>query len=150
MALPNIKVYLIISGLLIVLFLIVTFVPFGKRGTNNQQPSTIFPTPTLFEVNQSPITNPPAGGQIPTIKPADFTGAKDEELPSETAKISLQKQDLRNKVPLNLSTFSIDFDYSEDKFVVTLKEPKDQVRSEFENWRTSNYPSLSTNQFNFK
>jgi len=147
---PNIKIYLMISGALIILFLIVTFVPFGKRGANNQQPITIFPTPTLFEVNQPPITNPPDGGPSPTIKPADFTGVKEEEMSPETAKISLQKQDLRSKLPLNLSTFSIGFDYAEDKFVVTLKDPKDQSRTEFENWRKANYAALVITQFNFR
>ena len=148
---PNIKIYLAVSGVLIVLFLIVTFIPFGKKPTNNQPPGTNnFPTPTSIEIIPSPVTNPPTGGQTPTIEPADFTGVKEEELPPETAKISLQKQDLRSKLPLNLSTFSIDFDYSEDKFVITLKDPKDQARQEFENWRKANYSALVITQFNFK
>lgn len=148
---PNIKIYLAVSGILIVLFLIVTFVPFGKKPINNQPPTiNNFPTPTLVEVNRPPVTNPLTTSLSPTIEPADFTGVKEEELPQEIKNISLQKQDLRSKLPLNLSTFSIDFDYAEDKFVVTLNDPKDQARTEFENWRKANYPALVTSQFNFK
>ncbi len=141
---PNIKVYLAISGVILVLFLIVTFIPLGKKSTTNQEQNN-FPTPTTVEINQSQDNE-----QTPTIEPVDFTGVAELEVPQETVNLSLQKQDLRSKVPLDLSTFTVDFDYNEDKFVVTLNDPKDQARSEFENWRNTNYPSLGNNQFNFR
>jgi len=138
---PNIKIYLMISGALIVLFLIVTFVPFGKKSTDQEQQIN-FPTPTSVEIDKSAVA--------PTIEPGDFTGVAEEELPAEATNLSLQKQDLRGRLPLELSTFTIDFDYSEDRFVVTLIEPKDQARVEFENWRSANYPALNISQFNFR
>ncbi|MBI5127420.1 hypothetical protein HZA76_03105 [Candidatus Roizmanbacteria bacterium] len=141
---PNIKVYLAISGIIIILFLIITFVPFGKKPTINQEENN-FPTPTTVETTQ-----PQDNGLMPTVEPVDFTGVAEQEIPEETVNLSLQKQDLRGRIPLDLSTFSVDFDYGEDKFVVTLKDPKDQARSEFENWRSTNYPSLGNNQFNFR
>ncbi|MCL4363980.1 hypothetical protein M1328_01950 [Patescibacteria group bacterium] len=142
---PNIKVYIAVSGVLIVLFLIVTFIPFGKKSVNNQ--STNFPTPTLVQINQS---NQNQNIPTPTIAPADFTGVAPVTIPPAIMNLSRQKQDLRGKVPLQLATFSVDFDYGEDKFVVTLKDPKDQAKQDFENWRSTNYPDLGSSEFNFR
>lgn len=143
----NIKVYLAISFALIFLFILILVLPFSKKSTNYQLPTTNqYPTPTLVELNdQSAIDN-----QQLTIPASDFTGVAEEELPPAVLDASLQKKDLRQKTPLNLSTFTIDFDYSEDKFVVTLLDPKDQAKKEFESWRTSNYPGLDANQFLLK
>jgi hypothetical protein len=142
----NVKVYLAISGALIILFILVLVIPFTKRSvTNNQQSTNNFPTPTSVETNQPSVTNP-----TPITVPADFTGVAEEQLPKEIIDLAAQKKDLRQKVPLNLSAFTIDFDYGEDKFIVNLNEPKDQSQKEFENWRTSNYPALNTDQFLLK
>ncbi|MDO9028040.1 MAG: hypothetical protein Q7U68_04175, partial [Candidatus Roizmanbacteria bacterium] len=118
-----------------------------KKSTNYQLPTTNqYPTPTLVELNdQSAIDN-----QQLTIPASDFTGVAEEELPPAVLDASLQKKDLRQKTPFNLSTFTIDFDYNEDKFVVTLKDPKDQAQKEFEGWRTANYPGLGVEQFILK
>ncbi len=142
---PNMKVYLAISGVLIVLFLVVTFIPFGKKSTDDQ-PQNNFPTPTTIEANPTSGVN----NQVPTVAPADFTGVSEQEMPQEAANISLQKQDLRSKVPLDTGLFQIDFDYGEDKFIVTLAEPKAENRQQFGQWLKENYPSLDNNQFNFK
>ncbi len=143
----NIKVYLGISFALIVLFILILIIPLSKKTTNNNlQPTiSIIPTPTSVEINPLTINNP-----SPTSVPADFTGVAEEELPPQVLDTSLQKKDLRQKVPLDLSTFVIDFDYGEDKFIVTLKDPKDQAQREFEGWRVANYPGLSIEQFLLK
>jgi len=148
----NIKVYLGISFALIILFILILVIPFSNKKISPQKtttPSLNQPFPTSVEINptnQPQITN----DQSPHTISADFTGVAEEELPKQIIDLAAQKKDLRQKTPLSLSTFTIDFDYGEDKFVVTLKDPKDQARREFENWKTSNYPGLGSEQFNFR
>lgn len=143
----NIKVYLGISFALIVLFILILVLPFSKKISPQKTttPSSNQPFPTSVEINQSPDTN----NQLPdnNTVPADFTGVAEEELPPAVLDASLQKKDLRQKIPLDLSTFAIDFDYSEDKFVVTLKDLKEETKKEFESWRMANYPGLGVEQF---
>jgi len=148
----NIKVYLAISGALIVLLILVLIIPFTKKGPtqNNNSNSTnqqVFPT--SIEINPSPSNN----NQSPdanNVVPADFTGVAEEEVPEQIIDLAAQKKDLRQKVPLDFSTFAIDFDYSEDKFIVTLKDPKDTAQKEFESWKVANYPNLGADQFLLK
>jgi len=147
----NIKIYLAISGALIFLFILMIIIPFAKKNPtqNNKNISTNQPFPTSIEANPTPANTEGTSASSITIK-AGFTGVIDEEIPSQIVDLSAQKRDLQSKTPLDLTTFSIDFDYSEDKFSVTLKDPKDQARREFESWRSTNYSGLSINQFNFK
>ena len=143
----NIKVYLAISGALIVLLILIIVIPFTKQKpvTNLQQPINNL-IPTTVETNQSPDTNTPT----PATRKAGFAGALDEPVPQNIIDLSNQKRDLQSKVPLNLSTFSIDFDYGEDKFIVSLKDPRDTAQKEFESWRGANYPALGSEQFTFR
>lgn len=148
----NIKIYLGISFALIILFILILVIPFSNKKILPQKtttPSLNQPFPTSVETNptnQPQITNDQS---LHTIS-ADFTGVAEEELPKQVIDLTAQKKDLRKKTPLSLSTFIIDFDYSEDKFIITLKDPKDQARKEFESWRTTNYPGLGVEQFNFR
>ncbi len=148
----NVKVYLAISGALIVLLILIIIIPFSKKqpvsSPNPQQQATNL-IPTSVETNPS-ASSGQANNPSPMIVKADFTGVVEEELPPQVLDTSLQKKDLRQKVPLDLSTFSIDFDYGEDKFIVSLKDPKDQAKQEFETWRTNNYPGLGSEQFLLK
>ena len=148
----NIKVYLAISGALIVLFVLVLIIPFSSKKTtkNNLQPTT-FPNafPTTVSTGSSTYPLQPTPYNLTPI-PADFTGALDEKIPQPIIDFAAQKKDLRDKTPLTLSTFTIDFDYNTDKFLVTLKDPKDQAQKEFESWRSTNYPMLGTEQFLLK
>ena len=138
----NIKVYLGISFALIVLFILILVIPFSKKISPQKTttPSSDQPFPTSVETDSTDSTDS-------TSIPADFTGVAEEELPPAVLDASLQKKDLRQKTPLDLSTFTIDFDYSEDKFIVTLKDPKNQAQREFESWRAANYPGLGSEQF---
>lgn len=142
---PNLKLYIGISaGLLLILIFIIIF-PFGKKQTpSNLQPTIGFPTPTSVKVNF------PTENQKMTITPADFTGVAEVTIPQPTIDAANLKRSLRQKMPLTLSTFSLSFDYGEDKFIVTLNEPKDQSRKEFDQWKNNNYPGIEINQFNFK
>lgn len=146
----NIKVYLAISGALIILLILIIVIPFTKQKpvTNPQQPVTNL-IPTTVETNPSASSGQANNPSPATIK-AGFTGALDEPIPQQIVDLAAQKKDLKSKVPLSLSTFSIDFDYSQDKFVVTLKDPKDTAQKEFESWRTVNYSGLGADKFLLK
>lgn len=145
----NIKIYLAISGALIVLFILVLIIPFSSKKTVNNESSTTNqnPFPTLIETGSSSTGST---NKALTPIPADFTGALEEKIPQPIIDFAAQKKDLRLKTPLSLSTFIIDFDYSEDKFNLTLKDPKDQSQKEFDSWRTTNYPLLGNDQFLLK
>lgn len=149
----NIKVYLAISGALIILFILIIIIPFSKKPltTNNQPLVTDYPLPTTVQTNSTASTDSTDSTDLtPAPIKASFTGAINEPVPQNIVDLSNQKKDLQQKLPLDLSTFTIDFDYSEDKFIVTLKDPRDQAQKEFENWRTGNYPGLSAEQFLLK
>ena len=140
----NIKVYLGISFALIVLLILIVVIPFSNKKSST---STLQPTPyNLQPTTVETYSLQPTPYNLSSI-PADFTGVAEEELPPQILDTALQKKDLRQKTPLDLSTFTIDFNYSEDKFVVTLVDPKDQAQKEFEGWRTANYPGLGSEQF---
>ena len=146
---PNTKIYIGISLALIVLFILILILPFSNKKTSIQKittPSSNQPFPTSVETNSTDSTDSTDSTSIP----ADFTGVAEEELPAQVLDASLQKKDLRQKVPLDLSTFTIDFDYGEDKFIITLKDPKDVAKKDFESWRINNYPGLDANQFLLK
>lgn len=142
---PNIKVYIIVSAVLIILFVIVSFFPFGRKGAGQGTPEN-FPTPTLVEGNQLPLGE----GESEIIEAVDFTGAVEEEIPPEVYDAAFQKQELRNQTPFDTGLFQIDFDYSEDKFIITLTEPKGENRQQFNQWLSENYPGLNLSQFNFR
>lgn len=143
----NIKVYLGISVALVVLLILIIVIPFSKKPiTNNQSPTTNLIIPTSVEINQSPTTN----HQSPNTVPADSTGVAEEALPPAIVDAAVQKQDLRKQLPLTLTSFKIDFNYAEDKFNVTLNEPKVQSRNEFNLWKSNAYPGIEMSQFNFQ
>lgn len=146
----NIKVYLAISGALIVLLILIIVIPFTKKSstTSTPQPTPYNLRPTTVETNSTDSTD--STNSTGLTVPAGFTGVAEEELPDQVLDVALQKKDLRQKTPIDLTTFVIDFDYGEDKFIVTLKDPKDQAQKEFESWRTANYPGLGGEQFMFR
>ena len=128
---------------LIIVFIIVLVFPFAKKPiTDNQQSNTSFLTPTSVGNDQAP-------SNFPYIK-SDFTGVEDEPIPQEVIDLDAQKKDLIGKMPLDFSAFKISFSYAEDKFMVTLREPKDQSQKEFEIWRVGKYPAIGAGQFLLK
>src|SRR3972149_6156128 len=141
---PNVKIFIALSAVLAVIFLCLFFMQLGGGKTGGPSTGNI-PLPTGVD------TDPIVANATPTqIPPNPFTGVIEEELPENIANLATQKRDLRGKVPLELSTFSVDFDYGEDKFVVVLNTPKDQSLREFQNWRNTNYPSVTLDQFILK
>ena len=141
----NFKVYIGISIGLVVLLILIIIIPFSKK-TDNNSSATInnFPSPTSININT--IKN----SSSQNIVPADSTGVAEEQLPQEIVNAASQKQDLRKILPISLTSFDISFNYSEDKFTVILKEPKDQSRNEFDQWRNNTYSKIEVNQFNFQ
>jgi len=142
---PNIKTYLILSGVLLFLFLAVIFIPFGKKQSGQQEDKKNYPTPTTVKTDVNFGDEP-----LPTPEAAQFTGAAEEELPPDVLNAATQKQNLRIQVPIDFGIFALDFDYDKDKFVVTLIEPKDQSLSSFNEWKKNNYPDIADSQFIIK
>lgn len=142
---PNVKIFIALSAVLAIVFLGLFFVQLSGQKTGGPTTTGNVPLPTGVD------TNPIVDSATPTlIPPNPFTGVQEEELPENVANLAIQKKDLRDKVPLDLSTFSIDFDYAEDKFVVVLDSPKDQSLKEFQDWRNTNYPAVTLDQFILK
>lgn len=154
----NTRIYLAISGGVILLLILIILVPFSKK--NPTQNDKTIPTsqlfPTTIETNPSPSSNNNQQLDIDRLSPtpivveARFTGVFEEEIPQTIIDFDAQKYELQQKLPLSLSTFSIDFDYGQDRFVVSLKDPKSQAQKEFESWRVANYPKIGADQFLLK
>ncbi len=156
---PNIKIYLGLGIILLVLFILVIILPFGEKSTpRNNLPTNITSTPiysspyqnnkpTKIQSNISPVNI-----ISPTIiiPPTGFTGVKEEDLPYEIKTLSEQKQLLKSKLPITDNFFSIEFNYEEDKFIVKLNEPKGEAKVAFEDWLKKNYPAIPWNRFIFQ
>lgn len=140
---PNIRLYIILSGILLVVFLAVILIPLGRK-TAELPAGQTFPTPTSVGVAPSDEHD------SSVVETVDFTGVAEKELPPAVLEETSQKQDLRYRTPISFNTFIIDFDYAEDRFVVTLSEPTEQSRQEFNDWKAANYPAIPANQFNFR
>lgn len=144
----NVKIYLIISGILLLIFLILIFYPVNKKTTQLNEKQSSLPMPTSVEINIE--NNRQNNNQPLIISPAEFTGVLENEPPDNIKNQALEKQNLRNLTPYDSGLFKIDFDYNEDKFVVYLNEPKQENKSEFLKWLKNNFPNLPENQFNFR
>lgn len=152
----NSKLYYIIPGaVLVIVILLVLLIP--KK--NNQVQPTVTPTialPTALptETRTSPSVTTKPGIKItvtPTLVPANFTGVVEEQqIPQAETDLAVQKSALRKKLPLAQPTFTITFDYADDQFVVTLSEPKDTSKNQFNQWLQGNYPKIPIDRFSFK
>lgn len=143
---PEIKLYYVIPLVfLVILIVIVLLIPGNKqpvKKTDNTGPQPTIPFPTQIIIDK---TSP-----IPTIA-STFTGAiKEQNIPKEQVDLATQKKELRKKTPLKQDTFTVTFDFTTDKFIVTLNDPKDVNRTVFEAWLKTNYPGLPLDRFMFK
>jgi len=140
------NIYIFI-GVLFAVTIILSLLVFTLQRIKNNPPSSdtgdgFQPTPTTIEVR---TTIPPT--EIPA---ATRTGALEEQLPKEVLDLATQKQSLKSKLPLSNPFFTITFNYAEDKFVVTLKEPKTDAKTNFTNWLKANYTAIPEDRFTFK
>lgn len=141
--------------ILIGLFTIILIVMSVSLFLINMTPDSTSPTPTPSR--PSPIVSKvpektPVGGQQPTL-PVGFTGVSTSgnDLPAEQQKQVNQAFDLRQKLPVNQIDFIIEYDYSEDIFIVSLKQPTVESRQKFDIWlSTNNFESIPTSRFQFK
>jgi hypothetical protein len=141
---PNIKLYIILSGVLALILIVILIIPINRK-TQTTDNGADFPTPTTIDSagrQNAPVIEP-------TVKTSDFTGVEEETLPKEISDQSTQKQELRYRTPVSFTTFSVDFSYTEDKFTIFLNDPKDVSLREFEEWKRNNYPSIPMDQFIF-
>ena len=145
------KQILLIISLVIILGILLLMILILQIKKNNQKTgsgSTTVPTPTSVEnIFKVPSASP---GLSPTEIPATNTGVLNEQLPEEVQNLATQKKNLRSKLPINNSNFVIVFDYTEDKFIVKLKEPKDTNQTVFEKWLQENYPAIPIDRFIIK
>ena len=100
------------------------------------------PTPTTYNIF-------PSDDISPTLVHPTFTGVN-EEIPQSVLNKSRQMQTLKSKVPVRENTFTVEYDYSKDKFSVFLSEPKEKNRIVFQQWLNDNYQSLSLDKFNIR
>jgi len=139
----------IFIGVLLAVTIALSLLVFTLQRIKNNPPSSdtgdeFQPSPTSIEVR---TTIPPDPTEIPA---ASRTGALEEQLPKEVLDLATQKQSLKSKLPVTNTYFTITFDYAEDKFTVTLKEPKTDAKTNFTNWLKANYPAITEDRFVFK
>ncbi len=135
-------IYLILLGILVIL--IIAVVAFPAKEQNATQTFQDLPTPTTVQVLPSPTSNTP----IPIISPTNTGG--NEDVPQPTLDYSLQKETLRRKTSLKTVAFTISFDYSNDRFIVTPNSPNSLTSLDspvFQSWLKQNYPLLPMSQF---
>lgn len=80
----------------------------------------------------------------------DFSGVSNPPMTQEEKNKNDQAFNLRERLPFENESFSIDFDYGEYIFVVNIKEPKEENQEKFFQWLKDNYPHLDINQFLLK
>jgi len=136
------KTFLLILG--IIALVLITILWLLKKNESKKSLPPNLPTPTLLA---------PQSISQPTLEPTlilinqESTGVKEEILPEITQVLVDQKTTLRQNLPLIDKDFQIDFDYNEDKFMVTLNQPKSQSRATFELWLKKNYPAIPIDRF---
>jgi len=144
---PKLNPYTYIAILFVVVIILSLTVWVFQKKQNTPSPTEPTninqPTPTTVEVRTTTSLTP-------TEIPATQTGALDEQLPQQEQDLATQKQELKSKVPINNANFFLVFDYGEDKFIVDLKQPKEDNKTVFENWLNANYPAIPIDRFIIK
>lgn len=80
----------------------------------------------------------------------DFTGVSNPPMTDDEKNKNDEAFALRENLPFENESFSIDFDYGEYIFVVNIKEPKKENQQKFFQWLKDNYPHLDADQFLLK
>lgn len=66
--------------------------------------------------------------------PTQTGGDVPQQVPATYIKVSEAMAQLNSQLPLNTNSFSISFDYSIGKYVVTPNQPGINISSDFEKW----------------
>ncbi|MDO8609213.1 MAG: hypothetical protein Q7R95_01575 [bacterium] len=140
---PTLIILIIFGFILFILFILVLINPFTSK------PKTITITPSINPtVKISPVpTSLPAYTPTPILPTS--TGAR-EDIPSSAMSISIQKQNLIKKLPIQTNEYSITFNYETDLFDVIINDPINTDSSIFYDWVKKNYPAIPTTKFSIK
>lgn len=150
------KKYIIISliTIIIILILIATYLVFRSNPSPFENNPDKTPTITQkIEITKAQVQQINVSGEELEVisnngkETRVFTGAMDEEFSKEEKEEIDQRRGLRLRAPYDGVTFYIDFDYSSDKFNITLNPDNEQSKQEFLNWIQENYPSLINEEF---
>jgi len=145
-----IKYYVIPGVVALIIITILLLIPINKKKSEEN----ITPEPTISIVlpTNKPLSTPNEENVTPTlIPPQTFTGADiNQELPQELKTVGEQKTALRRLTPLTLPFGVIEFDYENDRFLVSFSKQDDQNLTQFTAWREQNYPALTQDKFAFR
>jgi flagellar basal body-associated protein FliL len=135
--------------ILIILFVIlgaimIIFFSFTKPEQKVEKKLQLSPSPSYLQPTKHRLSSTPTPS---LIEPNAFTGVLEDTLPKEIQDLSDQKQTLKKMTPLSQPLFMISFDYSEDKFIVNLNEPKNESQISFYDWKNTNYPNIPNDRF---
>lgn len=146
---PEIKLYYIIPAIfLVVLIVVILLLPKNKGETPGVAIPTRAPLPTRVQIDDKTVPS-----RAPTLipHPKNGTGVSDEQnISKEETDLATQKRELRKKIPLTHSSFTMTFDFSTDQFNVILNEPKNSNQMVFNDWLKKNYPGIPLDRFTFK
>ncbi|GIW62945.1 MAG: hypothetical protein KatS3mg090_0771 [Patescibacteria group bacterium] len=120
-----------------------------KEPQVNEQNTTEQPKPTTVE-NPPKITLPTSNTKDDLPQPT-FTGVNpDQQISKEEEETIEQIRMLRNNTPLETAQFKIEYNFDRLKFIVTLKEPKNETELAFYEWLNMNYPKINKSEFILK
>ena len=136
------KVVLILASIFIVLAIALSF--FARRSNTNNLAQEKNVKPTIASASPTTSITQPPPDIDPTIAaiPAQNTGG------NMTVTLTTSEQafgDLFFKVPLDMQTFMVDFDYADNKFSILILN--DAGEDAYLKWRKDTYPALTDEQF---
>lgn len=143
----NIKIYLFTFFFLIFFFVLIIIFPINKK---ESRPNLNTPSPTPTTMKIFPTKTATTEFVSDNLLKPTSTGGGEEEPPKEELELAIKKQELQDKTPLIEESFMITFDYSTDKFIVSLQKPNDEAQKAFEQWREKNYPEIPLDRFSFQ
>lgn len=136
------KVVPILASIFIVLVVILSIL--ARRSNTNGQTQEENLRPTMASASPTTSITQPPPDIDPTIAaiPAQNTGG------NITVTLTTSEQvfsDLFFKVPLDMQTFMVDFDYADNKFSILILN--DAGEDTYHKWRKDSYPALTDDQF---
>jgi hypothetical protein len=146
------KTVMIIAISIVILFILSgVFFFLSKKNTSEPIPAST-PTPFVEIPTQVPRQNPSSSQLTPyqspsiVLTPPSFTGVLEMTLPPQEKAAVDQEFNLKNTVPIKMASFTVDFDYAGDIFVVKLTD-QTKGKTDFNDWLHTNYPAIPQNRF---
>ena len=118
---------------------------------------TPLPKPTSIYPPETNISDKPQGGNSnqPTTSPQSSTGVRESDIEnltnpsSEQVKATNQERELKSLAPFKTGNYKLEFDYSIDKFVVTLNKPEDIGYRELQDMLREYFPNIPLDKFKY-